>query len=221
MKLATQLQEVTANFKQQVPAEVFNTIVSAAEALTRSHAFDAALKVGDRMPSFDLPDATGKRVRSGDLLLRGPLLLTFYRGEWCPYCNLALKALQDELPKITASGATLVAISPQTPDHSLSTSEKFALAYPVLSDAGNALAKQLGIVFTLNDELRPLYAGFGIDIPGYNADGSFELPVPATYLIGSNGVILERYLEIDFRQRIEPQTVLDWLGLHSKTISTN
>jgi peroxiredoxin len=215
MKLEPQLLAVTENFKGQIPAEVFNTMVAATEALMRSDTFKGALKPGDRLPSFVLPDANGQVVSSRELLARGRLLLTFYRGDWCPYCNLALKGLHDQLPAITAAGASLVAVSPQTPDHSLTTRERLALDYPVLSDLGNVLARQLGIVFTLANELRPLYSNFGIDLTSYNGDGSFELPLPATFLIGSDGTILERFLEIDYRKRIEPETAVSWVRSHA------
>jgi peroxiredoxin len=217
VKLEAQLQSVTEEFKRQVPSEVFDTMVAAIDALAGSGAFEDALKPGDRMPGFELPDSIGHPVRSQDLLARGPLLLTFYRGDWCPYCNLALRALHDELPAIAASGTTLVAVSPQTPDFSLTTRQKLMLDFPVLSDARNLLARQFGIVFTLAEQLRPLYAGFGIDITRYNGDGSFELPVPATYLVGTNGIISQRYLDIDFRRRVEPEIVLGWLDNHAKT----
>jgi alkyl hydroperoxide reductase subunit AhpC len=215
MKLEPQLLAVTENFKTQIPAEVFDTLVAATEALMRSDTFKAALKPGDMLPSFALPDANGQTVSSRELLARGQLLLTFYRGDWCPYCNLALKALHDQLPVFRAADTGLVAVSPQTPDHSITTRERLELDYPVLSDVGNVLARQLGIVFSLSNELRPLYTKFGIDLNSYNGDDSFELPLPATFLIGSDGMILERFLEIDYRKRIEPETAVSWVRTHA------
>src|SRR6266404_8192805 len=142
-----------------------------------------ALKAGDRVPDFRLPDARGDYVRLCDLLAKGPVVLSFYRGGWCPYCNLELRALQKVLPQITALGAQLVAISSQTPDESLSTAEKNELAFPVLSDVGSATAKAFGIAFDLAEELRPIYARFGHALPDKNGDESRVLPIPATYVI--------------------------------------
>jgi peroxiredoxin len=178
--------------------------------LVYSDQFKAALKPGDKFPVFELPDATGALVQSAALLATGPLLLIFYRGEWCPYCNLALKALQDQLPAINAAGVTLVAVSPQLPDYSLSTQQKQGLAYPVLSDTRNILARQLGIIFTLNAEMKVMYEGFGIDLLACNGESSFELPVPGAYLIDQDGIILERYLDPDYRNRLEPETAVAW-----------
>ncbi len=209
----TQLNMLTEGFRRQAPSDFakFETFIS---QLANSDQFKAALKPGDSFPSFDLPDANGALVSSSGLLARGPLLMTFYRGEWCPYCNIALKALQDKLPAISAAGVTLVAVSPQLPDHSLTTRQKQGLAYPVLSDTGNILARQLGIVFALSEEIKPLYKAFHIDLLARNGEATFELPVPASYLVGQDGVILERYLDPDYRRRLDPATALDWIRIH-------
>jgi peroxiredoxin len=203
------LDAVTTGLAQKMPAE-FEKGEAFIAGLVNSDQFKAALKPGDKFPVFELPDATGALVQSAALLATGPLLLIFYRGEWCPYCNLALKALQDQLPAINAAGVTLVAVSPQLPDYSLSTQQKQGLAYPVLSDTGNILARQLGIIFTLNAEMKVMYDGFGIDLLACNGDASFELPVPGAYLIDQDGIILERYLDPDYRNRLEPETAVAW-----------
>lgn len=163
------------------------------------------------MPDFELPDATGKLVRSSVLRTQGALLISFYRGHWCPYCNLALKALQERLADISALGAQLLAISPQTPDHSLSTQQKHELKFPVLSDLGNKVAKQFGLVYTLDASLKPIYEAFGIDLVAHNGDSNFELPIPATYLVAEDGSVLESFLDVDYRKRLAPETALAWL----------
>jgi peroxiredoxin len=168
-----------------------------------------ALKKGQNMPQFELPDATGKLVRSRDLLAKGPLLICFYRGEWCPYCNLELKALQNRLDDITAKGATLVGISPQTPDHSLSTQQKNALKFPVLSDANCGLARKFGLVFAL---LHAIYTAFGINLKASNGVDTWELPIPATYVVAKSGKIVEAFVDTDYRNRLEPDSVIEWLG---------
>ncbi|MDQ6960345.1 MAG: peroxiredoxin-like family protein [Mariprofundaceae bacterium] len=149
-----------------------------------------------------------------DALEQGAVGLSFYRGGWCPYCNLELQALQQALPEIQSLGAQLVAVSPETPDNSLSTAEKHSLAFTVLSDQGNRVAKDFGIVFTLPEALRPVYAQFGIDLPAWNGDDSFELPMPATYVIGRNGIILDGFVNTDYTQRMEPERILDILRTH-------
>ncbi|MFA6984664.1 MAG: peroxiredoxin-like family protein [Arenimonas sp.] len=211
MTLSTELKAMTESVRQQVPAEVMATLEAGAATLRASGVARNVIKPGDRMPEFELPDANGVTVRSRDLLVKGPLLLTFYRGSWCPYCNLELNALQQRLPDIRARGASLVAISPQTPDASLTTQMKHDLKFPVLSDAGNKIARKFGLVFTLDDGLKKIYDAFGIDLLAHNGDGSLELPVPATYLIGSDGVVLASYVNLDYRERLEPEVAIGWL----------
>lgn len=209
--LAAELDAITAAVKRQAPAEIFSAMEAANAALAATGIAEKALRKGDRMPDFALPDATGQTLRSADLLARGPLVLAFYRGQWCPYCNLELKALQARLGDIAAKGATLVAVSPQKPDQSLSTQQKHALAFPVLSDANNALARAFGLVFAVSESLRPIYTNFGIDLVAHNGVETWELPVPATYVVGKDGVIVEAFINADYRKRLEPETVLAWL----------
>lgn len=206
--LDTQLQAVSASVRAQAPQAVLTALDAAIERLNHSDLLSHSLAVGAAMPPFVLPDATGQHVRSTDLLADGPLVISFYRGAWCPYCNLELRAWQERLPELAALGGRFVAISPQTPDASLSLAQKHALAYPVLSDAGHAVARQFGLVYRLDDELRPIYAGFGIDLPAVNGDHSFELPVPATYLIDASGRVIGRWIDADYRHRAEPAEVL-------------
>ncbi|QUY45072.1 peroxiredoxin-like family protein [Acaryochloris marina] len=211
MSLATELQAVTENVRQKAPENVFSTMEAATAKLAATGITDQALQPGQTMPDFELPDATGKLVSSSELRTQGLLLISFYRGNWCPYCNLELQALQAHLDKITAQGATLVAISPEVPDQSLTTQEKFDLKFPVLTDIGNKVARQFGLVFTLDESLRPIYESFGIDVPTHNGDQSFELPIPATYLVAADGTVLNRFIDVDYRERLAPETALTWL----------
>lgn len=211
MSLEKELNAVTENVRQHAPAEVFSVMASDTEKLAASGISERALKPGQRMPSFSLPDATGKTVTSAELLANGPLVISFYRGNWCPYCNLELRALQAQLADIEAAGATLVAISPELPDQSLSTQEKHDLKFPVLSDIGNAVARQFGLVFELDASVRPIYAAFGVDLQSHNGDGSFELPLPATYVVDRDGMVLNRFVNANYRERLEPTTLLSWL----------
>lgn len=211
MNLNAELKAVTESVRQQAPAEVFSAMEKANEKLANSGLEKRALQRGGRMPDFELPGATGKMVKSTDLRKNGLLLVTFYRGEWCPYCNLELKALHDRHAEIAAAGATLVAISPQTPDYSLTTQQKHNLMFPVLSDQGNMVAHRFGLVYTLDESLKPIYQAFGIDLRAHNGDESFELPVPATYLIARDGSVLEAFVNSDYRNRLEPETALAWI----------
>ena len=211
MTLQANLKAITEGVRQQAPAEVFAAIEAANAKLEMSGIARRALKAGDRIPDFDLPDATGKVVRSADLLAAGPLVISFYRGSWCPYCSLELKTLQQNLSEFRARGATLVAISPQTPDESLTTKEKNELAFPVLSDAGSKVARKFGLVFTLDETLKPIFKAFGIDLLAHNGVDTWELPIPATYVVAKSGKIVSACVDVDYRNRAEPAEILKWL----------
>jgi peroxiredoxin len=211
MTLQANLKAITEGVRQQAPAEVFAAIEAANAKLEISGIAGRALKAGDRIPDFDLPDATGKVVRSADLLAAGPLVISFYRGSWCPYCSLELKTLQQNLSEFRARGATLVAISPQTPDESLTTKEKNELAFPVLSDAGSKVARKFGLVFTLDETLKPIFKAFGIDLLAHNGVDTWELPIPATYVVAKSGKIVSACVDVDYRNRAEPAEILKWL----------
>ncbi len=184
----------------------------ATEDLVKSGIADRSLKVGDRVSEFTLTNAVGKEITLRSLLAEGPVVISFYRGQWCPYCNLELRALQKALPEIIANGASLVAISPQTPDNSLSTAEKNELTFEVLSDVGNKVAREFGLVFTLPEELRPIYEGFGVDLLAHNGDKTFELPLPATYVVAADGKVISAFVDPDYTKRLEPEEIVAALG---------
>ena len=169
------------------------------------------LKAGDRAPAIVLTNAKGETVDVGMLLKRGPVIVTFYRGGWCPYCNLELKAFQKILPDITAAGAALVAISPEKPDDTLSTAEKDALSFEVLSDIGQRVGRAFGLVYTFSDELKRAYQEFGRDVPATNGADEWALPISATYIIGRDGTIIYAYTDADYRDRADPEEVLMFL----------
>jgi peroxiredoxin len=211
MDLQKELGAVAQMVREKTPPHVMPTIEATTKRLKESRLEDHALQTGQTMPDFELPDATGEIVRSVDLRSQGPLLITFYRGSWCPFCNLALRALQERNAEIKTRGVTLLAISPQTPDHSLTLQEKHSLQFPVLSDEGNRVARQFGIVFALDPGLKTVQEQFGVDIPAHNGDRTFELPVPATFLVSTDGKVLKSYAEADYMQRLDPETALDWI----------
>jgi len=206
--LASQLASYKAGFIGRAPAPRVAMMEAATAHLKSTGIESIALKVGDRSPSLSLPDAMGERVHVDRLLEQGPVVAIFYRGGWCPYCNLELRAWQAHLAELHSLGATLVAISPQTPDNSLSTAEKNALAFPVLSDSDLAAAHGFGIAFTLPPELVELYGSVGNNLPELNGNGQWVLPVPATFVIDRSGVIQFAHVEADYRERAEPDDVL-------------
>ena len=206
--LASQLATYKAGFIGRAPAPRVAMMEAATSQLKSTGIESLALKVGDRAPSFSLPDAKGEQVSLNHLLEQGPVVAIFYRGGWCPYCNLELRAWQAHLAELNSLGATLVAISPQTPDNSLSTVEKNELAFNVLSDSDMAAAHGFGIAFTLPPELVDLYSSAGNNLPELNGNGQWVLPVPATFVIDRSGVIQFTHVEADYRERAEPGDVL-------------
>ncbi len=208
MTLTNALAQFKEQFQQNQPETVQATMAKATQDLIDTGIANQSLKTGDKMPPVNLPNATGQIVNVNQLLESGPVVISFYRGSWCPYCNLELKALQAKLPEIQALRASLVTISPETPDHSLSTTEKNALEFEVLSDVGNQVARAFGLVFTLSESIRPLYAQFGIDLPAYNGDDTFELPIPGTYVIAPDGTIVLAFADPDYTQRLEPTEII-------------
>lgn len=211
MSLFEQIQELQREFMKQVPEEVAKVMQGATEKLVQSGIEQRCLKVGEKISPFTLPNATGEMISSETLLAHGPLVIDFYRGGWCPYCNLELKALQDALADIEEQGAQLVAISPNIPDESLNSIEKHALAYEVLSDIKNNVARQFGLVYVLDERLQGIYKEFGIDIPAMNNDESYEIPIPATYVIDKEGIVVSAFAEADYTKREEPSKVIETL----------
>ena len=211
--LAQQLAEFKAGFKQRAAPERVAMMEAATADLKAQGIESRALQVGGRAPELALPDALGKPVTLVDLWRRGTLVVIFYRGGWCPYCNLELKAWQARLAELRHMGASLVAISPQTPDNSLSTAEKNELAFPVLSDSALQAAESFGIAFELAPELVELYGRVGNDLPVLNGNGHWVLPLPATYVIDRAGQIVFAHVEADYRERAEPDDVLASVAL--------
>lgn len=170
-----------------------------------------ALKEGQLAPDVALPDVSGRRVRLRDMWRNGPLVLVFYRGAWCPYCSLQLRAWQGHIDTLRRFGASLVAISPQTPDHSMTAAQMNALAFTVLSDSALEAAEGFKVDFTLPPELIDLYGRLGNDLPVLNGNGRWALPMTATYLIDRRGQIIYAHVNADYRERAEPAAVLSRL----------
>lgn len=214
--LAGRIAAFDAGLATQAPANVLESLRSVISDIVAGAAGGGAPRVGAVAPPFNLPDARGGYVSLTDQLARGPVVLTFYRGAWCPYCDLTLRAYQNLLPEIRALGASLVAISPQTPDASLTTAEKKGLAFAVLSDAGNTVARQYGLVFQVPAPLDAIHRSFGIDLAASNGDTSNELPVPGTFIIGRDGRIAFSFVDGDYRVRLEPTELIRQLEAVTK-----
>jgi peroxiredoxin len=206
--LEPQLDQVSAQVPQPISDRIDASLAEVAASGTAP-----GLAVGERAPEFELPDALGKTVSLRERLLAGPVVLVFYRGEWCPYCNVHLRALQAALPEINARGASLIAISPQSPDHSLSMREKADLTFDVLSDVGQAVISAYKVRFTVPADLQDLHINvFQNDLRQHTADGSWSLPVPATFVIDREGVVRAAHVSADYRTRMEPADVISALG---------
>jgi peroxiredoxin len=209
MTLKSELETFRASWEERVGDTIARLIGGDIEELRSSGILDRAAKAGDSFPATtNLVDSHGEPFDLLALAGQKPLIVTFYRGGWCPYCNLELRAYQALLADIRAAGGELVAVSPELPDHALSTAEKNDVAYTVLSDVGGALASALGIRFTLSDAVKPFYEKAGHALPDRNGDGTWALPMPATFVIEAGGRIAEAFIEPDYRQRLDPKQAL-------------
>ncbi len=193
---------------RRVGADTATLVAQYIDTLRQSGLLDRVARAGSPIPALSLPDATGVRVDLRALAEFGPLVILFYRGGWCPYCNLELRSYQQRLADFAAQGATLVAVSPETPDDTLDTAEKNGLAFPVLSDVAGRLADALGIRFRLSPEIEALYRQFGHDLPARNRDGEWSLPVPETFVVARGGTIAAAFVDPDYRHRFDPADVL-------------
>lgn len=207
-QLKNQLETTVQAFMAGLPEDDARITAKSFETLQASDTADKAINTGDTSPDFELPNATGGTVRLYDILGKGPVILNFYRGGWCPFCNLELQALQSRLEEINELGATLIGISPETPDNSLTIAEKHQLGFDVLSDYGNNTARDFGLIFTVYEEMRPLYLKWELDVPAFNGVNSWELPVPATYLISTDRVVRAAHVDKDYTKRMEPDLIL-------------
>lgn len=213
MSLQDKLDAFKADFQAgkppyNVPPSVIETMHRATAELIASGAAQKALKAGDKAPTFTLNDPDGNPVSSADLLRQGPLVVTFYRGVWCPYCNMELQALQATLPEIRAAGARLVAISPQVAANSRKSVRQNELEFPILSDVHNDVAAAFGLHFELQDYLVDLYKSLKNNLPAFNGDPSWTLPMPARYVIAQDGTIVYAEVNPDYTRRPDPSEML-------------
>ena len=199
---------MTANTRQLVQAERMAVGERAVEELFLSRIEDRILSVGALAPEFALNDATGRLVRSADLLALGPLIVKFFRGRWCSYCSTELEVWRDLYEQLRERGVLMVTVSPQTERQNDFMVTQHGLPFPVLSDPGCALAEQLGLAYTVPEYHRAYYLSILVNIPFINGDTSWRLPLPATYVIGRDGRVVFAEAHADFRVRPEPEEVL-------------
>jgi len=218
MSLSEQTKKLTDDFINGQSAENQAIIQQAFAAIEATDFGANGLREGDQSKEFQLPNAKGGKTSLTSLLDQGPVVISFYRGGWCPYCNLEFKALNDIVPTINELGANLVGISPELPNNSMSTAEKHELKFEVLSDVGNVIAREYGIVMDVPAALQPLYLEWGLDVPTTNGDDSWELPIPATYVIDSNGQIILAYINKFYIERLEPSEIVKALESIQATV---
>lgn len=195
----------------KLPPEKKKVMEEAADKLRKSHIAEKALKVGDTMPDFSLPNAAGKKIQLSSVLKKGPAIIAFYRGSWCPYCNVQLNSYQQHLSEFKKRKATLLAITPEKRDLSVETAKAKKIEFDILTDKDNQLAQKLGLVFGLPAELKALYQQFGIDLEKSQGNPEWKLPVPATYVVQGDRKITYAFVDTDYTQRAEPAELLKHL----------
>jgi peroxiredoxin len=202
------LSETLATLRRETSAPLRNLYDALVRRLTDSATAEGALKAGDVFPEFALPDGSGGFALSSELLRRGPLVVNFYRGRWCPYCSATVEAMSDAAPAISAAGATAIGISPALGKFSFSANHDRELNFKMLCDIDNGLALQCGVLFRLTDDIIQEYLTAGLDLSEVYGNGSWFLPIPASYVVESNGTIKRAFVNPDFRHRVDPEEIL-------------
>lgn len=205
--LKTDLENYKSKFLEKADTQKIKVYDEGIEHVEQSGILEKVLKKGDKALDFELKNATGKSIKLSDYLETGSVVLTWYRGGWCPYCNLTLRHLQKHLLDFKAEGANLLALTPELPDNSLKTSEKNELEFEILTDLANQVAKNYGIVFRLTPEVAKYYKN-AFDLEIYNGNDSNELPLATTYVIDKDSIIQYAFLDADYRNRAEPSDIL-------------
>ncbi|WP_103068039.1 peroxiredoxin-like family protein [Aquimarina sediminis] len=211
MSLTEDLKARAEVSAKKYPENIRKVMSNGIQILKDTNMISKALKTGDLIPEITLPNAAHKNISVQEVLLDKKVILSFYRGSWCPYCNLELIALQRSLHEFEKYGATLIAISPETPDNSLTTSEKNNLSFEVLSDIDNKIAKEFNLAFSLPDDLIEVYKGFNIDLEKSNGNKNQQLPVSATYIIDQDGTIVYDFIKEDYKERADPKEIIKQL----------
>ncbi|MBL8706087.1 MAG: AhpC/TSA family protein [Rhodospirillales bacterium] len=208
MSLRDALFDLAQSARARRPADVQAVIDAALDELNRSGIEATCLQRGETAPDFTLPAASGGAVSLEALLRHGPAVVAFYRGGWCPYCNLALRAMDALVAPLRGLGASLVAVAPQRIEAQRETVGEHALGFPLLADPGNRVARLFGLAYPMPDSLVMLYRSLGLDLAAANGSAAWELPLPATYVIARDGSVAEAYIDIDYTKRAEPADIL-------------
>ncbi|MEM8847180.1 MAG: peroxiredoxin-like family protein [Bacteroidota bacterium] len=211
MTLTEELTQKRENSSKVIPQDKYAVMQQSTKQLLDAKISENAIQKGDTLPDFELPDEKNNKVTLNQTLQGEYLIISFYRGGWCPYCNMELRALQQFSPDFKELGADLVAISPETPDNSLTTSEKNELQFKVLSDIDNQYAKKLNLAFQMPDNLREVYHSFGLHVDQHNGNTNYELPMPATYVIDKNKTVIYNFVPEDYTQRLDPKEIVEFL----------
>lgn len=213
MKLQEQLDSIKEEFMCKIPPEKMEQMLSSMQQVWDALPIDKAVKVGDTLPNFSLPNQDGEIISSNELFKKGKLIISFFRGVWCPNCNLELKALEEYSQRFSDAGANIVLISPQTQDWANETVRQFGLSGDVLCDIGNKYATELGITLIQTEMTKEIYRGFDVDLPKYNGDDSWLLPAPTRIVVDMNGKVIDVKINPDHAYRKEPCETLETLAL--------
>jgi peroxiredoxin len=204
--------ERKAMIEKYVPAEVRAVHQGVVDQLKRDRIAERSLQAGSAAPVFELKDHTGKRVSSADLLSRGRLVICFFRGRWDPFCCGQLEAMNQVFDQIKEAGANLIAVSPQIEKQAFFMADQHKLRFPLLSDPGNQVAKKFGLAYRVPDQQKEIYQRVFVNLPLVNGDQSWELPIPATYILERDGTVLYANANPDYTDRPEPFDILDALS---------
>jgi len=209
MSLRKPLAEIVAAIRAATPAWFGRENDRLVQGLIDAGAADGALRADDRVPDFLLPNAEGQLVSSAQLLANGPLVLSFYRGMWCPYCSEELNALADTAPHLKAAGATVAAITPEIGGVALKTKKERNLQFEILCDVDNGVAMEFGLMFRIPEDIQKSYLKFNVNMPKIYGNDGWMIPIPATYVVGQDGVIVYAYVNPDYRERCDPESLVD------------
>jgi peroxiredoxin len=208
MSLEEKLAAVRRAIASRLSPDGRRTVAATIERNRMLQLAEQSVRIGDTLPDFALPDADGRIVSSSELLDRGPLVVAFFRGEWCPYCDVALRAVDTAWPAVRDAGASLVGILPEKPGLLRSTAESKGIGFPLLSDADNRFSALCGVRYTVPEEHIALYRSVGIDLGERSGTGEWWLPLPAAYVVGRDGVVVEAFVDPDWSYRAEPEELV-------------
>lgn len=209
--LQEQIQELNKNLAAQLPTEILETFGQSITDLHLQNIEKSSIEIGQTFPDFNLPNTNNETIALHTLLKKGKVIIAFFRGSWCPYCNLELKALQETLKKMANKSITILAISPQAEKHNQALRNNQQLDFELLTDQNNALAKQIGISFSLQDYVIPVYNNLGINLSDYNNNNSNELPVPAVFVVDTDGSISYKFVDSNYMNRVNIQELIEQL----------